>query len=130
MLLGADGLPVVDKLTADVLPESRMAPRAKGAIGSVQSKAGTQVPIFCASCGASGGYVPEAHCTFAFYLCNPCFATYGELTNTMVTSDEQFWALVLAEQEDVHGRVLAPAELAEVVAADTSALSRLINAGS
>jgi len=117
------------KLTAEVLPDSRTRDRAKGRVGLVQSKQGDQMPIFCPSCGVHGGWCPVT-ATFAYWLCRKCEATYGHLTGMMVLPDEVQWERWKQEQLDTHGRLLAPEELAQVVAADASALSRLIKAGS
>jgi len=84
------------------------------------------VPIACGSCGADGGLVPEENMTFVFWLCQPCFAKYGELTNVMVMPDEIFWAKVQEEQLESYGRALSTSELIAVVAADASPLATLI----
>jgi hypothetical protein len=86
------------------------------------------VPIFCASCGADGGLVPEAHMTFAFYLCNVCSKKYGHLTCTMVEPDAVFWERVAQEQLEKYGRYLTTEEMQEV-AAGTSPLSTLLKEG-
>jgi len=64
--------------------------------------------------------------TFVFYLCPPCFADCGELTNTMVMPDELFWEKIKQEQIEQYGRFLPEAELSEVIAADASPLATLI----
>lgn len=112
----------------EVFPDSRLQTVAtvKGAVW--RGDAWWQ-PIFCASCGADGGLVPERHTTFAFYLCNPCARTYGPLTGTMVEPDAVFWERVKQEQLDTYGRFLTAAEL-EVVAGGTSSLSTLLREGS
>ena len=97
-------------VSRDIAPDSRLAtvltPRlARPGIF------GYNVPIFCASCGAPGGEVPEENCTFAFYLCNPCFAKYGDLTTLMVMPDEVFWEEVRQAQLAKHGRVLTAEEM-------------------
>lgn len=70
--------------------------------------------------------VPEENMTFAFWLCNDCFAKHGELTNTMVMPDEVFWAKVQEEQQESYGRALSTSELVAVVAADASPLATLL----
>lgn len=84
-------------MSRDVLPDSR----AKSGKGVVQTKTplGLMVPIYCANCGTEGGMVPERNMTFAFWLCDPCFETYGHITGTMVQPDQEFWAQVKADQE-------------------------------
>ncbi len=121
---------VTDFEHATILPESRLRTvlTPKGARN--RGVMGFNVPIFCASCGAQGGEVPEENMTFAFWLCNPCFATYGELTNMMVLPDEVFWERLKQEQLEKYGRLLTHQELLDVVAADASPLATLIKEGS
>lgn len=88
----------------DTLPDSR-ANRATGVVSGVFRPAPrfgrlNWVPIFCANCGAEGGLVPEAHTTFAFWLCNYCWESHGEIAGTMAVPDEVFWADV-ARKESV-----------------------------
>lgn len=104
-----------------VLPDSRAA----NPTGLVPSVNGWQVPIFCASCGVKGGLVPEENMTFAFWLCNPCFAAHGEITNTMVMPDEVFWEEVKHAQLDKYGHNLTPEETIASLADPESLESRL-----
>jgi len=109
-------------MTVNILPDSRLA-RSKGA----QNRAGVWwVPIYCAFCGAEGGFVPEENTTFIFWMCNPCFETHGEITNLYVMPDEVFWEKVKQEQIETYGRLLTLSELVEIVAADASPLATLI----
>lgn len=87
---------MIHKPTADILPDSR----TKVARGLVWSSAWgcMAVPIYCAHCGRAGGFVPEANCDFAFWLCDPCFAHHGHITGTFVTPDEAFFARIAAEE--------------------------------
>ena len=55
------------------------------------------MPIFCANCGADGGFVPEDHCTFACYLCNACSREHPLPMGVYVTPDEAFWAQVASD---------------------------------
>jgi hypothetical protein len=73
--------------------------------------------------------VPEENMTYAFWLCNECFKTYGHLTAMMVLPDEHFWAEVKAEQLEKYGRLLSNEEITEIVAADSSPLATLIKEG-
>jgi len=117
-----------DPLTAQVLPDSRE--RVISAPRNVQYMAGAYwVPIYCASCHVEGGRVPQENMTFAFWLCQECFAKYGELTNMLVMPDEVFWEKVRQEQLDKYGRLLSPKELLDVVEADATPLSALIKQG-
>lgn len=92
--------------TVNILPDSRTSVLR----GAVQSVNGYHVPIFCPSCGAEGGFVPQENMTFAFWLCNPCFAAHGEMTNTMVMPDEVYWKEVEHAQLEKHGRALTAEE--------------------
>jgi hypothetical protein len=78
----------------DTLPESRMQ-HPKGA---KLTELGWSVPIFCANCGASGGWVPEENCNFAFYLCDPCHEKHGTPAGVMAVPDEVFYAEIAAER--------------------------------
>jgi len=109
----------------NVLPDSR----TKDGRGAVLGPGGYWVPIYCASCGAEGGLVPVENMTFAFYLCTPCFAKHGALTNMMMMPDEVFWEKVKQAQLEQYGRVLSTEELQAVVEADASPLARLIRQG-
>jgi hypothetical protein len=112
----------------DILPDSRLTTIVTPK-GATPGPLGFMVPIYCASCGVEGGKVPEENMTFAFWLCQPCFAKHGEVTNTMVMPDEVFWAQVQEEQIESRGRLLSSAELLDVVAADSSPLATLIKEG-
>jgi hypothetical protein len=79
------------------------------------------VPIFCANCGADGGAVPEEHCDFAFYLCNPCAEKWGQLAGTMTMPDEVFWQKVT----DAYGRELTEEERIKELDDESSLLSKL-----
>lgn len=104
-------------LTPDVLPDSR----ARSGRGAVMGPLGFMQPIFCASCHAEGGLVTEASMTFAFWLCNDCFATYGELTGMMVMPDEVFWRQVQEAQLAKYGRI-PTAEEVRVLLTDPESL--------
>lgn len=104
--------------------------RARAGRGAMRGPGGLfYVPIYCANCHAEGGLVPEENTTFAFWLCNPCFRTMGEITNTMAMPDEVFWERVKQEQLERYRRLLTPQELLTVVEADASPLATLVKAG-
>lgn len=118
----------VNPLEKDLLPDSRVAVISTPK-GATPGPGGFWVPIFCASCGTDGGRVPEENMRFVFWLCNDCFATYGELTNMMVMPDEVFWEQVKQEQLEKYGRLLTNQELISVVEADASPLATLLQQG-
>lgn len=78
------------------------------------------IKIFCANCGADGGWVPETNRPFAFYLCDPCAEKHGAPPGTVMVPDEAYWEEVRAEQMEKYGRLLTPEELAEELKHDTT----------
>ena len=124
-------LPGQDVLTnkPDIFPDSRLVAGSAGVKGAVWRMGSFWQPVFCASCHCQGGLVPEANMTFAFWLCNDCYATYGHLTTMMVMPDEMFWAELAAEQQETYGRSLTSGELTAIVAEDSSHLATLIKQG-
>jgi len=108
-----------------VLPDSRTRLIATPHAAVNMGLAGFQVPIFCASCGAPGGHVPEENMTFVFWLCTPCFQAHGEITNTMVMPDEVFWEEVKQAQLAKYGRALNAEETERSLADPESLESRL-----
>ena len=52
----------------EILPDCRL----KSPKGIAFHRSSNWVPIFCANCGAEGGFVPEENMTFAFYQCQEC----------------------------------------------------------
>lgn len=110
----------------NILPDSRLT---KPGAGINRGAAGTWQPIFCAQCGCEGGMVPEENMTFAFWLCNPCFASHGHITTTYVMPDEVFWARLVDEQREKYGRILTVDELQVIVDANSSPLATLIKEG-
>ena len=74
------------------------------------------IPVFCANCGTPYGYVPRDNTSWAFWLCTPCFETYGAVAGTLAMPDEEFNRKVEAEMVERFGRVLTPDEIACVVA--------------
>lgn len=90
-------------------------------------------PVFCASCGVQGPWVPEKNMDFAFWLCdkklNGCFEKHGEIAGTMVMPDQVWWEKIKQESLEKHGRELTHTELSAVVASDSSPLATLIKEG-
>jgi hypothetical protein len=117
-----------DLSKADVLPDSRLGYVATPK-GAVWRNGAYWVPIFCNSCGKEGGLCPQENMTFLVWMCDPCFAKYGESTALAVVPDEVFWAKVKQEQLEKYGRELTPEELSAVVAAGASPLATLIREG-
>ncbi len=81
--------------TPDLLPESRLStPR-----GARPGPLGVEwVPIFCANCGREGGRVPAVNITWAFWLCQKCFETYGTVAGLLAVKDEVVWEQVRQDQ--------------------------------
>lgn len=59
---------------------------------------GNVVPLYCANCGASGGYVPIDGPPFAFWLCNDCVTKHGVPAAMMCKPDETYWHELAEEQ--------------------------------
>ena len=108
------------------LPDSRLS-RTSPSIN--RGILGTWIPLFCAHCGTPGGSVPEAATTFAFWLCNPCFASHGSITHLYAMPDELFWERLKQEQHETYGRLLTNPELQSIIDANTSPLATLIREG-
>jgi hypothetical protein len=93
-----------------ILPDSRLhsngTPVGSKLIGGVN-----YIPIFCANCGADGGWVPEVNMTFAFYLCNSCHERHGAPANTLVIPDRIFWQKVKEAQIERYGHELSAREV-------------------
>lgn len=113
-------LDALDVPAVDVLPDSR----ARVTRNAVWRGNSWWVPIFCANCGTSGGFVPEENCTFACYLCQECSDKLGHIAHTYVEPDVMFWARVRQEQLEKYQRLLTPAEFATL--SDDSSLAKLL----
>src|SRR6266849_10899302 len=81
--------------------------------GTISSPYGTLIPIFCANCGCAGSMITEGSKDFAFWLCNKCEKTYGQIAGAMCVPDEVFWAKMQSEQLEKYGRELTQRELIE-----------------
>jgi hypothetical protein len=113
-------------MSNEILPDSRL----KDNRGTVRLPFANRmpmnwVPIFCANCGAPGGWVPEDTTTFAFYLCNPCAEKWSPLAGTMAVPDEVFWQKVRDAEMEQYGRVLSTPEVIEALNNPESVLSKL-----
>jgi len=88
----------------NVLPNSRL----REAKESTRIRAGFKeggsymnwVPIFCANCGAKGGFVPEDRCSFSFWLCDNCVEIHGKIAGTMSVPDEIFWQRIAQDKKE------------------------------
>jgi hypothetical protein len=110
--------------TADLLPSSV----AREIKGEVEIKGIPHVPIFCANCGADGGWVPRAAIedkAFQFYLCNPCGEKWAPLAGLMLIPDDVFAQKVAAAQLEHDGRYLTPDEVGEALKDPQHYLSKL-----
>ena len=82
-------------MSVDILPDSRL--QVTRGLQFSAAWGCMAMPIFCANCGADGGYVPE-DCTFACYLCNECSREQPLPLGLYVMPDEQFWARVASDR--------------------------------
>lgn len=113
---------VGESAVPDILPDSR----SNRTIGIKHSIGGVWwIPIYCANCGADGGYVPEENMTFAFYLCNLCADKWGNIANTYSEPDEVFFARVRDAQLEKYGQLLGPEELLKALDDAGSPLAKL-----
>jgi hypothetical protein len=114
-------------MSEEILPDSRLKDTAKGSkvmpFGRVNRL--NWAPIFCANCGAPGGYVPEENMTFAFYLCNSCGEKWAPLVGTMAVPDEVFWQKVKEAQMEKYGRLLTAEEIVRALEDGESVISKL-----
>ena len=114
-------------MSVETLPDSRLKDTSKGEkrMPFANICPMNWVPIFCANCGAAGGYVPEENCTFAFYLCNKCAEKWSPLAGTMAVPDELFWQKVKEAQIEKYGRELTALEINAALAEQESDLAKL-----
>lgn len=110
----------------DILPDSRLKPRAKGAKGTKWHMGMWWVPVFCANCGTPFGYVPEENCDFACWLCNECSEKHGAVAGTMMMPDEVFWQKVEEAQLEHWGRTLGQEELLKLLEENDHPLAKLM----
>lgn len=106
----------------DILPDCR-AQQSKGVIS--RGITGYWTPIFCANCGADGGFVPEENKDFAFYLCNPCAENWSPLVDTYMIPDGVFWEKVIHAQLEKYQRLLSAEEIKTLLENERSTLSLL-----
>ena len=116
----------------DILPDSRM----KSPTGVIRIEFGqwgriNMQPIFCASCGKLGAYVPEENMTFAFWLCDgQCSEQWAQLAGTYTTTDEQFWETAKYEMIEKYGHYLDERGVIKAQAEETGALGKLLRESS
>lgn len=118
----------LDSSAALVLPDSRLKSSRVVVRGLLGGKVVNWVKIFCANCGKPYGMVPEASCTFACWLCDPCADKWGPEFGAALMPEEVFWRNVHQEMLDVHGRILNDDELRKV-AETSSPLTTLLREG-
>lgn len=81
--------------------------------------------VYCANCGKPGPLVMTATKDFAFYLCDDDAQKYGTPDGMYAVPDDVFAERVKQEQLEKFGRILAPAELDEVLNDPHSTLAKL-----
>lgn len=83
------------------------------------------IPIFCASCGVDGGWVPETGEEFACILCNSCADKHGGIPGTHSMPAEVFFAKIRDAQLEDYGRFLTEKELIIELGDPNSVISKL-----
>jgi hypothetical protein len=115
--------------TSVILPDSRARERK----GIVRGNAGlgsmNWTPVFCANCGKPYGYVPEEHCNFTCWLCDPCSDKWGTQFGLALMPDEVFWRKVEQEMLDQYRRILTEEELQKLAQMSCNPLSTLLREG-
>jgi hypothetical protein len=106
---------VSDSGNSHVLPDSRCKDPTGTFMATWTSPYGEVVrtewtPIYCANCGKPYGSV-TGPITFAMWLCNHCFETWGHIPGTWVMPDDEFNLRVSEEVIRKYGRLLTPDEL-------------------
>lgn len=81
--------------------------------------------VYCASCGKLGPLVMTVTKDFAFYLCDDDAQKYGTPDGMYAVPDDVFAERVKQEQLEKFGRILAPAEMDEVLNDPHSTLAKL-----
>lgn len=117
-----------DRSAGLVLPDSRLKTKRTVVRGLLGGKVVNWVRVFCANCGTPYGLVPEASCTFACWLCDPCAEKWGAEFGTALMPEEVFWKKVHEEMVDKHGRILTVEETLKVVET-SSPLTTLLREG-
>jgi hypothetical protein len=108
-------------MTVDILPDSR----ARDAKGSLLTKDGNVVPVYCANCGAAHGYVPDSLITHVFALCERCLETHGAVAHHYREPETIFWErLANAMNEE---NVFTPEQIQHQLEDPSSTFSRLKN---
>lgn len=112
----------------NLLPESRLRGTVKGVKRMLFGAAKINMePIYCASCGKLGAYVPAENMTFAFWLCDgPCADKWGTLAGTYTSTDEAFWARVSTEWQEKHGLPMTQADAQRVGEATWGPMAKLL----
>lgn len=117
-----------DRSARLVLPDSRLKSSRAVVRGLLGGKIVNWVRVFCANCGIPYGLVPEASCTFACWLCDPCAEAWGVEFGAALMPEEVFWKKVHEEMVDKHGRILTVEETLKVVET-SSPLTTLLREG-
>jgi len=118
-------IPIGEQVSVDILPDSR----AKRTVGSKQINGTWWIPIFCANCGAVGGFVSEVNMKLAFYLCDNCGEKWGTIANTWTEPDAVFFQRVTEAQLEKYSRLLGPVELLKALEDENSPLAKLAREG-
>lgn len=121
-------------MSLELLPDSRSRSKLEGRWGPLRLPSGRitrvwWVPVYCMSCHAPFGEVPDETVTWTGWLCNDCVNKHGHIDGTWIEPEVDYWRRVLAEMDEKHGRMLNAEEMREVETANTSPLAALLREG-
>lgn len=87
--------------------------------------------LYCANCGADGGRVMDTYlpAQYAFYLCNECAETYGEVAGCTATPDDVWRAKVAEAMKQEYGHALTEFEVLNALMEPHSVISMLESEG-
>jgi hypothetical protein len=111
-------------MSADILPICH----TRSGKGGLWIRGQWQVPCYCMACGKHHGYrdEPVPGSGYVGYLCDdPCAATYSAAVGEMLTPDEAFGAVFVAEAHDVLRGDVTEQAVERLLSDESSSLAKL-----
>ena len=100
--------------TPNILPDSRTriarSEKYDASMGAIA------VPVFCINCGKKAG-MAVGNVRHIAVLCDPCGITHGHAAAHWVPPDHVYYIEARQVQMEEYGRILSPAEVAQVIEA-------------